>query len=80
MNQNKQARLDRVLAQLRLYEHPLLEFSARSKGDGVEVIIQFKDSAIPVHTYYFELHPRDLIIHNLNGPSSVNSTTLCTII
>jgi hypothetical protein len=54
------ARLNRVLEQLRLYEHPLLEFSAQAKGDGVEVIIQFKNSAIPVHTYYFELHPRDL--------------------
>jgi hypothetical protein len=53
-------RLDRVLAQLRLYEHPLLNFSARAKGDGVEVIIKFKDQSIPVHTYYFELHPRDL--------------------
>ena len=53
-------RLDRVLAQLRLYEHPLLNFSARSKGDGVEVIIQFKDASVPVHTYYFDLHPRDL--------------------
>ena len=53
-------RLDRVLAQLSLYEHPLLNFSARSTGDGVEVMIQFKDSSIPVHTYYFELHPRDL--------------------
>ena len=53
-------RLDRVLAQLRLYEHPLLNFSARSKGEGVEVIIQFKDASIPVHTYYFDLHPRDL--------------------
>jgi hypothetical protein len=53
-------RLDRVLAQLRLYEHPLLDFSARSKGEGVEVIIQFKDVSIPVHTYYFDLHPRDL--------------------
>jgi hypothetical protein len=60
VNQNKQPRLDRVLAQLQLYEHPLLEFSARGKGDGVEVIIQFKDSAVPVHTYYFDLHPRDL--------------------
>src|SRR5436305_15177906 len=60
VNQNTQSRLERVLAQLRLYEHPLLEFSARSKGDGVEVIIQFKDSAVPVHTYYFELHPCDL--------------------
>ena len=54
------ARLDRVLAQLLLYEHPLLNFSARAKGDGVEVIIKFKDETVPVHTYYFDLHPRDL--------------------
>jgi hypothetical protein len=54
------SRLDRVLAQLRLYEHPLLDFSARAKGDAVEVIIRFKNPEIPVHTYYFELHPRDL--------------------
>jgi hypothetical protein len=53
-------RLDRVLAQLSLYEHPLLNFSARSKGEGVEIIIQFKDLSVPVHTYYFDLHPRDL--------------------
>jgi hypothetical protein len=53
-------RLDRVRAQLRLYEHPLLNFSARAKGEGVEVIIQFKDASVPVHTYYFDLHPRDL--------------------
>jgi len=54
------ARLDRVLAQLRLYEHPLLDFSARAKGEGVEVVIQFRDQTVPVHTYYFDLHPRDL--------------------
>jgi len=53
-------RLERVLAQLRLYEHPILDFGARAKGDAVEVIIKFKDPNIPVHTYYFELHPRDL--------------------
>ena len=53
-------RLDRVLAQLRLYEHPLLSFSAHAKEDGVEVVIRFKDESIPVHTYYFDLHPRDL--------------------
>ena len=53
-------RLQRVLDQLRLYEHPLLDFDARAKGDGVEVIIQFKNPCIPVHTYYFDLHPRDL--------------------
>lgn len=53
-------RIERVLAQLRLYEHPLLEFSARAKGEGVELMIQFKNPPVPVHTYYFDLHPRDL--------------------
>jgi hypothetical protein len=52
--------LERVLAQLRLYEHPLLNFSARAKGEGVEVVIRFKDESVPVHIYYFDLHPRDL--------------------
>ena len=53
-------RLQRVLAQLRLYEHPLLAFDAADKADGVEVTINFKNPPAPVHTYYFELHPRDL--------------------
>jgi hypothetical protein len=53
-------RLERVLGQLRLYEHPLLDFSARAKGEGVEIIIDFKDKTVPVHTYYFDMHPRDL--------------------
>jgi hypothetical protein len=53
-------RLDRVLTQLRLYEHPLLNFDAREKGEGVEVVITFKNSPVPVHTYLFDLHPRDL--------------------
>ncbi len=53
-------RYQRVLSQLRLYEHPLLDFSAREKGDGAEVIIQFKNCPVPVHSYYIELHPRDL--------------------
>lgn len=60
MQDPSQVRLERVLAQLRLYEHPLLNFAARSKAEGVEVIIKFKDEGIPVHTYYFDLHPRDL--------------------
>jgi hypothetical protein len=38
----------------------VLNFSARTKGEGVELIIQFKDTSIPVHTYYLDLHPRDL--------------------
>jgi hypothetical protein len=54
------ARLQRVLQQLELYEHPLLIFDAQEKGEAVEVIIRFRDPAVPVHTYYFELHPRDL--------------------
>jgi hypothetical protein len=53
-------RLHRVLNQLKLYEHPLLAFDAREQGEGVEVIINFRDPAVPVHTYYFSLHPRDL--------------------
>jgi hypothetical protein len=60
MPATSQTRLERVLTQLRLYEHPLLNFSAQAKGEGVEVIIKFKDQSIPVHTYYFDLHPRDL--------------------
>jgi hypothetical protein len=53
-------RLERVRQQLRLYEHPLLEFSARPKGDAVEILIQFRNPPVPVHTYVFEMHPRDL--------------------
>jgi hypothetical protein len=55
-----QQRLERVLAQLRLYEHPLLEFGARAKDEAVEVVISFKKPQVPVHTYFFELHPRDI--------------------
>jgi hypothetical protein len=54
------ARLDRVREQLRLYEHPLMSFDARPKGDGVEVSIQLMHCTVPVHTYLYELHPRDL--------------------
>jgi hypothetical protein len=60
MPEPSQIRLERVLGQLRLYEHPLLSFSARVKGEGVEVVIEFKDKTVPVHTYFFEMHPRDL--------------------
>jgi hypothetical protein len=53
-------RLRRVLDQLRLYEHPILDFDAHQKGEAVEVQIRFKDPHIPVHIYFFEMHPRDL--------------------
>jgi hypothetical protein len=63
------SRLERVREQLRLYEHPLFDFSARPKGEGVVVLIDAKASnqaateaasQSSVHTYVFELHPRDL--------------------
>ncbi len=60
VSETNKPRLTRVLEQLQLYEHPLLVFDAREKGDGVEVIIRFRDPNIPVHTYYFDVHPRDL--------------------
>ncbi|MGA3212590.1 MAG: hypothetical protein ABSD20_14890 [Terriglobales bacterium] len=53
-------RLERVERQLSLYEHPLLRFGARVKGDGVEIKIAFKDPQPGVHVYLFDLHPRDL--------------------
>lgn len=49
-----------MLDQLRRYEHPLLAFDARAKGEGVEVVINFRNPPVPVHTYMFELHARDL--------------------
>lgn len=52
--------LNRVLEQLALYDHPLLAFDAREKGEGVEVLISIKNPPVPVHTYSFELHPREL--------------------
>jgi hypothetical protein len=53
-------RLALVQQQLRLYEHPLVEFDTRAKGEAVELIIRPRFSQPAVHTYYFELHPRDL--------------------
>jgi hypothetical protein len=50
-------RLGRVQDQLLLYEHPLVNISARGKGEGVEVMIQFKDASVPVRAYCFDLHP-----------------------
>ena len=52
--------LERVQKHLHLYEHPLVEFSAREKGESIEVSISPRFTQPPVHTYYFEVHPRDL--------------------
>ena len=52
--------LERVQQHLRLYEHPLVEFGARDKGETIEVAIRPRFAEPAVHTYFFELHPRDL--------------------
>ena len=39
MPENSNPRLDRVFAQLRLYEHPLLNFSARAEGTTISDVI-----------------------------------------
>jgi hypothetical protein len=52
--------LERVRELLSRYEHPLVDFSARENGGGVQLVMNFKNITVPVHTYYFDIHPRDL--------------------
>ncbi len=52
--------LERVRQHLRLYEHPLVEFSARETPTAIEVSISPRFTDPPVHTYSFEVHARDL--------------------
>ncbi|MFY9561999.1 MAG: hypothetical protein WAQ52_17335 [Terriglobales bacterium] len=52
--------LIKVRAHLQLYDHPLLSFSAQENDGAIEVLIDLKNSTVPVHTYRFQIHPRDL--------------------
>src|SRR5260370_42451579 len=52
--------LQKVLDHLRLYDHPLLAFSARETNGAIEILIDLKNSTVPVHTYQLQIHPRDL--------------------
>lgn len=54
------ANLQKVLDHLKLYEHPLLNFSAREHAEGVEILIDLKTAPVPVHTYVMPIHARDL--------------------
>ena len=54
------AQLAKVLDHLRLYEHPLLAFSAHEQDGTIDISIDLKNSTVPVHTYHFQIHPRDL--------------------
>ena len=53
-------RLGKVREHLELYDHPLLAFSARENNGTIEVLIDLKNSTVPVHTYIFQVHSRDL--------------------
>jgi hypothetical protein len=52
--------LRKVRDHLQLYDHPLLAFSARENDGVIEVLIDLKNSTVPVHTYVLKIHPRDL--------------------
>jgi hypothetical protein len=52
--------LQLVLDHLQLYEHPLLAFSARDNHGAIEILIDLKNSTVPVHTYVLPIHSRDL--------------------
>ena len=50
-----------VREELRKYAHPLLHFDVRETEAGrVELVIDLKDKPPNIHTYYLEIHPRDL--------------------
>jgi hypothetical protein len=53
-------KLGMVQEHLKLYEHPLLAFSAREDNGVIEVLIDLKNSTVPVHTYILAMHARDL--------------------
>ena len=53
-------KLGKVREHLCLYDHPLLAFSAQESSGVIEVLIDLKNSTVPVHTYSFPIHPRDL--------------------
>ena len=53
-------KLEKVREHLRLYDHPLLAFSAQETSGVIEVLIDLRNSTVPVHTYRIPIHPRDL--------------------
>jgi hypothetical protein len=52
--------LEKVLAELARYEHPLFSFDARDATEGVEILIRFRAPEIPVHEYVFLMRPREI--------------------
>lgn len=50
-----------VSEELEKYSHPLLRFDVRETPMGrIELVIDLKQKPANIHTYYLEIHPRDL--------------------
>ncbi len=53
--------VEKVQAELRRYEHAVVDFAVRETASGgVELVIRLKQSRPHVHTYYAPVHPRDI--------------------
>lgn len=54
--------LEKVLTELKRYQHPLVRFSAQESSDngGVDVLIRLQDPAVSTNTYTIHLTPREL--------------------
>ena len=53
--------LEKTEAELRRYDHVLVDFSARQRPDGdVELVISLKTDVDGAHTYVAPLHSRDI--------------------
>ena len=52
--------LERVERELAKYEHPLFRLGCREKNGSVEIMIDCTKQDLGLHTYLFEMHPRDL--------------------
>ena len=52
--------LDRVIAQLARYEHPLFDWEAHNSASGVDVTIKLKIEGVYNDVYKLSLRPREI--------------------
>jgi O-acetyl-ADP-ribose deacetylase len=50
----------KVQKELTNYEHPLFSFEAAPAGDAIEVRVHYNPPAEPLHSYAFQLKPREI--------------------
>ena len=60
LDSSLESSLKKVAAELRRYEHALVDFSAREHNGSIELVIELKNRGLGLHTYYAPLHPRDI--------------------